>query len=361
MLYSIAYATVGVDMSGPVELDPNYVPNSVVIWGTFNNWANGVSMTNNPSAANTNIYYAVLSMAEGASIVIQVRYTNSLVGGFVYDYVNDSVYNNNARRLINLPVIPGTLYTNMPVFNFLDLALDDYLTKDTPVTFSVNMNGAVDTNGHPFNAASDNVYINGLFANGGGTFYPQSWYAWSGGGNPVSAPAGFQMTQAGSSTIYTNTITIPAGTPVALAYQYGLDEGAVNGGPIENEAASGDNHFRVVRSTATMPYVMPVDAFTNNPYQEPVFAPGDLYQGAGTLAGGNLSVGAEANGKIPVSWLGRPGAHLQVGTNVLSGSWQNISVTDGSTWSAGYNSSNGLVSVTNWPASGNLFFRLVKP
>ena len=361
MSYSIAYATVSVDMSGPVLLDTNFVPDSVVVWGTFNSWANGVSMTNNPSAANTNIYSAVLTMAEGSSVVLQVRYTNSLVGGFVYDYLDDSVYNNNARRTVTLPVLAGTLYTNLPVFSFLDLAMDDYLIKDTPVTFSVDMTGAVDTNGNAFDSSSDNVYINGMFANGGSTFYPQSWYGWSGGPNPVSAPAGYQLTQVGSSMIYTDTITIPAGTPVALAYQYGLDEGGLNGGPVENEAPSGANHFRVVRSTVSTPYVMPTDVFTNNPYAEPVFAPGNLYQGAGTLAGGQLNVGAETNGMIPVSWLGRPGAHLQVNPSVTGGTWQDIPTTDGTNWNAGYRSSNGLVSVTNWPASGDLFFRLVKP
>ena len=161
--------------------------------------------------------------------------------------------------------------------------------------------------------------------------------------------------------IYSDTITIPAGTPVALAYQYGIDEGGLNGGPVENEAASGANHFRVVRSTVSAPYVMPTDVFTNNPYAEPVFAPGNLYQGAGSLAGGQLKVGAETNGMIPVSWLGRPGAHLQVNSSLAGGTWQDIPATDGANWKAGYSSNNGLVSVTNWPASGNLFFRLVKP
>lgn len=361
--YSIAIATINVDMSGPVLLDPNYVPNSVVLWGTFNSWAGPVSMTNNPNAANTNIFSGVITCPENVQIVLQVRYTNSLVGGFVYDYINDSIYNNNARRILDFPFQPGTLNTNVPVFKFLDLGLDDYLTQDTPVSFSVNMNNAVGTDGHQFSASSDDVYINGIFANGGSTFYPQAWYAYSGGPNPVTAPAGFQMMQMGSSTIYTNTIIVPAGTPVALAYQYGMDEGRLNGGPtVTNEAPTGANHFRVVRSTVNTPYVLPQDVFTNNPYVEPVFAPGNLYQGAGTLSGGDLTVGAETQGKIPVSWLGRPGAHLQV-NSALTGTWQDIQVTDGTNWSAGNGSPNGLVSVTNWPASGvgPTFFRLVKP
>jgi hypothetical protein len=324
-------------------------------------------MTNNPLSANSNVFTtaSIITMAEGAPNLVQVRYTNSLVNngasGWVYDFSDDSVNNNNNRRTIALPITAAALHTNLPPFYFLDLAPDDYLAQDTPVTFSVDMNGAIGTDGHTNSPDTDDVYINGMFANGGGSFYPQQWYAWSGGPNPVSAPSGYQMIRVGSSTIYTNTIIIPEGTPVALAYQYGMDEGRVNGGPAENESASGVNHLRVVRSTAALPYVMPVDVFTNHPYMEPVFAPGNQYEGAGTLAGGNLSVGAEVAGKIPVSWLGRPGARLQVSSALSGGTWQTLSGTDGTNWTAGSPSTNGLLSVTNWPAAGTTFFRLVKP
>jgi hypothetical protein len=168
------------------------------------------------------------------------------------------------------------------------------------------------------------------------------------------------MIQEGSSSIYTNTIIIPAGTPVALSYQYGIDPGSVLGGPLEDEAPSGANHFRVVRSTALSPYVMAVDAFTNQPYVEPLFAPGNIYENMGTLSGGNLSVGASSGGKVPVSWLGRPGAHLQAASS-LNGPWTDIRVTDGTNWTGGVNTANGLMSVTNWPTSGQTFYRLVKP
>jgi len=300
-------------------------------------------------------------MPENVPVILQVRYTNSLVGGWVYDYVNDSVYNDNARRTITFPITATALNTNVPAFYFLDLALNDYLPKATPVLFSVDMNGAVDTNGYVFIPSSDSVYINGMFANGGGTPYPQAWYPWSGGINPVSAPPGYQMIREGSSTIYTNTISIPAGTPVALSYQYGIDPGSFNGGPLEDEAPTGANHFRVVRVTSGNPYSMPVDTFTNQPYQEPLFAPGNIYEGMGTLAGGHLSVGTPVAGAVPVSWLGRPGAHLQSATS-LNGPWTEIWNTDGTNWTSGVNTTNGLMSVTNWPsASGTTFFRLVKP
>ncbi|HEY1787414.1 MAG TPA: hypothetical protein VGJ73_04630, partial [Verrucomicrobiae bacterium] len=137
--------------------------------------------------------------------------------------------------------------------------------------------------------------------------------------------------------------------------------GQLNGGPLEDESPSGANHFRVVRSTALSSYAMPVDTFTNAPYGEPLFAPGNIYENMGTLAGGNLTVGAPASGKIPVTWLGRPGAHLQSATSV-AGPWTDIQATDGTNWTSGVNTANGLMSVTNWPgAGGQTFFRLVKP
>ncbi|HEY1787208.1 MAG TPA: hypothetical protein VGJ73_03590, partial [Verrucomicrobiae bacterium] len=235
----LATVTLNVDMSGPITYDPNYMPNSVTVWGTFNNWANGVNMTSNPSP-NNNIYSTTVTMPEGTAVIIQVRYTNNLVAAttpaspWVYDYTGDAVYNNNARRTVSVPITATTLSTNLPAFHFLDLAFDDYLPQPTPVTFSVDMSNAVGTDSHVFTPGSDGVYINGMFANGGGTPYPQSWYAWAGGVNPVSAPAGYQMVQEGTSSIYTNTVIIPAGAPVALSYQYGMDPGQLNGGPLED-------------------------------------------------------------------------------------------------------------------------------
>jgi hypothetical protein len=167
------------------------------------------------------------------------------------------------------------------------------------------------------------------------------------------------MVQVGSTTIYTNTIVLPAGTPVALSYQYGIDIGSVNGGPDEDEAPPQLVHYRAVRSTQFSPYVMPVDTFTNQPYVEPFFSTGNI--GAnGSLSGGDLSIGTPVAGNTPVSWLGRPGAHLQSAAN-LAGPWTDYPNTDGANWSNGVNTANGLLSVTNWPAAGTTFFRLVKP
>jgi hypothetical protein len=366
--YSIAHVTFNLDMSGVAKYDTNFVAGSVTAWGTFNSWSSGVILTNNLAASNTNLYTAIVTMGEGAPYILQFRYTNSYTGGWVYDYAQDGgpnwVNNNNYRHIVDLPITSAPLYTNLNYY-FNDLALDDYLPQDTAVQFSVDMNGAVGNDGHVFTPLVDSVYINGMFA-GATPSEPsaefgtsQFWYPWSQGLLPVPAPPGYQMIQEGSTTVYTNTIIVPKGTPVALSYQYGMDPSSFNGGPLEDECATTLVHYRGVRSTKFNPYVMPVDTFSTNPFVEPFFSTGNI--GAnGSLAGGNLTVGAPIAGRVSVSWLGRPGANLQSASSV-AGPWQNMPATDGANWNIGNSSANGFVSVTNWPSSGNVFFRLVKP
>ena len=358
----LATVTLKVDLSTVAKYDANWVPNSVTAWGSFNGWSGPVTMTNNLSAPNTNLYSATTTMGEGSAFVLQYRYTNTVVGGWVYDYAQNGgpvpTNNNNYRRIINLPVTSTVLTTNFPVVYFNDLAPNDVLPVATPVVFSVDTAGAVGTEGYPFNPSSDGLYINGNFANAGG--YPGAWYTWSGGVNPVAAPPGFQMTEVGTSTIYTNIFILPAGTPIALSYQYGIDPSSANLGPVEDETASGDIHYRVVRATKFNPYTFATDIFTSQPYDEPLLSVGNI-NAIGNVAGGNLTVGPAAGGTVPVSWLGRPGATLQVSASLAGGVWQNIPATDGTNWTAGFSSTNGFVSVTNWPAGGNAVFRLVKP
>jgi len=158
------------------------------------------------------------------------------------------------------------------------------------------------------------------------------------------------MTASGGG-IFTTTVALPNGTPVAFEYKYGI---GTNGdlGPEDIEAPDGQNHYRVVRSTVTGSYAMPQDTFGYQ-YHEPFFT-------YSAKADGWLKNGALSGGTVPVTWLGRPGAHLQSASNV-TGPWTDHFETDGTNWSAGFNSTNGLVSQTNWPTAGTTFFRLVKP
>ena len=342
-----------VDMSSQIQIGHFHPGSSVFVSGDFNSWAGtglgALALTNYPpynGGGNTNIYYG----------------TNTFVGspnstGPAYKFTDndpaqpagDNGYEQVNNRSFNLLAASGTLL--LPVVYFGDYDGSDYLAQDTAVSFRVDMNNAQGIDGHQFSAALDSIYINGQFANYNSQF--GSWYPWSDGQNPASAPAGYQMIEQGVTTIYTNTIIIPAGTPVGFEYKYGMDPNNNNGGPLDDEAGFKANHFRVVRSTALIPYPMPTDTFGNH-YGEPLFS--------GTSAGGgNLNVGPLVAGKVPVVWLGRPGAHLQVRGDLSSGTWQDMFATDGTNWTSGYSSTNGFVSQTNWPAVNASFFRLIKP
>jgi hypothetical protein len=345
----ISTVTFNVDMSVVAVTDTNYNPASVTMNGDFNGWSTGLAMTNNPSSSNTNIYSVVMQIGEGANVNFQYRYTHLSDGSTVYDHLNGA-NGGNGNRLLNVPAV---ISYNVPVVVFNDASLNDYLLKPTPVFFSVDMTGAVGFgDGHTFDPNSDNVYINGQFAN---------WYAWASGVNPAPAPSqDYKMVEEGVSMIYTNTLVIPAGTPVSFNYKYGIDIGSVNLGPADDEAASGLNHYRVVRSLGFNPYVLAQDKFGNQ-YGEPFFSSSSTGGGELTVGPASRSVDPPLKGTLPISWLGRPGAHLQVKTNLASSVWQDLPETDGTNWTSGHSSTNGFVSVTNVPVGSHAFFRLIKP
>jgi hypothetical protein len=338
----VSNITFTVDMSIVASTDTNFDRSTVTVDGTMNSWSDG-PCTNNPTAANTNIFTSstAYSVGLGSAQQYQFRYKTLSTAGYVYDHATGG-----GNRLFTAVNTNPNGTNHASVWN--DASADDYFFTPQAVTFSVSMTNSSgvlisDVNGHQFVPGTDHIYLNGAFV---------GWFAWE-SGQPVTYPAGYEMIRAGSSYIYTNTIIVNP-TTVDLIYKYGTDVGGVFGGPEDNEATSGQNHGRVVRTLTASPYQMPVDRFGNQ-YNEPYFT-------VGNAGAASLSVGAASGGKVPVSWLGRPGAHLQTKSSLTSGLWQDLWVTDGTNWNAGYYGTNGLVSVTNFPTSGGaLFIRVVKP
>jgi len=345
--------TFNVDMSVQI-LAGNFNPASqtVEVHGTFSDWL-GVTLTNNPSLPGNaaNVY----------SGVVPIRGALNSGESYWFDYYDNASFTKESETpkvstLDSGPthydrflLLPNVAATNLPVVLFSDLNTNDYLPAATAVTFSVNMNGAVTTAGYVFGTSpSDTVWINGAFI---------PWYPWYTPADPsgTAGPAQYQMFESATPGVYTNTIIIPVGGGLVVNYKYGIGIGTnspADGGPRDNEAAVNLNHNRVIRSTATGAYVLPLDKFGNQ-YVEPFFS-------VQAKADGQLQVGAPVGGAVPVTWLGRPGAHLQDTTN-LTGSWTDYPNTDGAHWTSGVNTTNGLLSVTNMPATGNNYFRLVKP
>jgi hypothetical protein len=146
------------------------------------------------------------------------------------------------------------------------------------------------------------------------------------------------MNQIGNSSLYTITVPVNMGQSLDLVYKYGIDG-------LDNEAGFLDNHERWVRSLPN--YTMPTDTFGaqgNTTVAEPSF--------------GNLAI-SKAGHKVNLSWIGRPGVHLQTSTNLsASAVWTNLFLTDGTNLPVG----PGGVAGTNYSVvPGTVFFRLTGP
>lgn len=305
----------------------------VCVSGAFNGWPGigptALTLTNDPTwGGNTNIYYATnVFIGTPSAFASAYKFTDtnpSQSGSGGYEPRTQD-------RSFNLLPANGVLV--LPVVYFGDASTNDYLAVDTLVTFNLNMAGRTSISNVTFDPAiHPPPYINGNFLTNG-------WIAtW----NPISL-APVQMTENPiGSTNYQFSYLVPKGHLVRVQYKCGFDDG-VNS--LDNEALSFQDKARFIRTTATGTYAMPKDNFGDQ-YNEPSF--------------GELSVGPASGGTVPVKWLGRPGVRLQ-STTSLTGSWTDHFQTDGTNWSIGASSTNGLVSSTNWPAgSGNRLFRLIK-
>ena len=290
-----------VDMTAEI-LNGNFTPGAgtVEVRGDFNGWGTPqILCTNDLAAVNTNLYSAVVHFMDGIGASHQYKFWSMIAPNGGWENGNNRVFN---LENTNLQILPVVFFDNINPSSLLP--------ADTVVTFSVNMTNAVGTDAHAFDPATDSVYVNGLPA---GTFATWDTFLPQLTNNPVG------------SRIYTLDYPMLKGSPVRQTYKY-----SING--FDNEAAAGSNHVRYVRSTGT--YAMPLDKFGNQ-LVEASF--GDLKAAHGTP------------GHVLISWLGRPGVHLQSRTNLVSGSWVDHLETDG-------------LSATNWPTgSGGLFFRLIGP
>lgn len=304
--------------------------------GDFNNWDSSGThnniCTNNPSASNTNIYSCTVNFTNGVNTTTQFKF------GYVngnweinpsHTYPGNPSVSPGNNRNFNMPDV-NNANVALPTVYFNDTSPNSVLPAATMVTFSVNMTNAVGTDAHVFNPNTDSVYLNGLVLTNGGpslnSVVPGYAFApWT--NNPTGNPLGNFLMQNNplGSEIYTIQLPIPGGYPAMVSYQY-----SINGNP--DEALNFTNHIRYIRTTGN--YVMPLDKF-GSMVQEQSF--------------GNLVAGPKSGGSVPITWLGRPGVHLQTRTNLTTGAWLDVSGTDGQ-------------SSTNYPVgSGASYFRLINP
>ena len=322
--------TFAVDMSVQTWNGSLAAGQQVFLQGNFNGW-NSQLCTNNPSAGNTNIYYATATITNGYGSTTEFKFLNGS-GNYEnnpsHTYPgNPSVIGGNQNRQFVMPSSTGGNFA-MPVVYYSDLSTNTVLPSPPAtnfVTFSVNMTNAVGTDSHVFNPNTDSVYLNGVdVTNSPGNY---SFDAWTNA--PAGNPLGNFLMQNNplGSEIYTITVPVPAGYPLAVSYQYSINGTA-------NEATNFQNHVRYIRSTGS--YAMPQDTF------------GSMIQEAAP-GFGNLAVGARSGANVPITWEGLPGVHLQTRTNLTSGAWLDVSGTTGQ-------------STANYPAGGGAsYFRLINP
>ena len=244
----------------------------------------------------------------------------------------------------------GSSDATNPLVFWNDLNTNQVLLEPTTITFTVNMAGAVDLYGFPFDVANDVVVINGDFVTPAWNSYPNNVppFFWTdanfydpidsisdyGPGNPYGP--NFILQNSGDSQHFTGTFTIPAGHSHLVNYKYGIyHDSSQFMTNCDNEASSGSDHHRYVRAVGT--YNFPTD----------IFGIQRTSQSAATEVLYGIATGTATAGHLPVSWLGFPGVHLQTSTNLANQVWQDLSGTDGA-------------GTTNWPTTGDVarFFRL---
>ncbi len=314
----------------------------VFLQGNFNNWTSQLC-TNNPSASNTNIYYATAIVTNGYGTTTQFKFLNG-AGNYennpVHTYPgNPSVLGGNQNREFIMPSATANSYT-LPTVYYSDISTNSVLPVPTMVTFTVNMTNAVGTDSSVFNPSVDSVYLNGLdTTNSLGNYSFDGWtnsLIVTGPSGYTNALSNFQMqNNPVGSEIYTITVpvpsgTIPAGYPLELSYQYTFGN---NSGLAIESLGAGNNHIRYIRSTGGT-YVLPEDTF-GSMVQEPAF--------------GNLAAGAKSGGNVPITWLGLPHVHLQTVSSLTNSTWTDLLGTDGQ-------------NSTNYPVgAGPSYFRLINP
>lgn len=337
--YAAIPVTFSVDMTVPIVTGALNFANSDTVFcaGTFQTNSFGISLggfllTNNPTAANTNVFSGTYVDRNAPGSGEQYKFVIlSGSGGTNYESPASTGGGNRTFLLGSTPITNALVYWS-------DYSPNNVVLVPTLVTFTVDMTGAMDLFGYPFDDGSDTLWVDGDYTS------PQ-WQVMSHyndltlSGDSYSV-GHFMQRVTPTGLIYTNQVLLPAGSPVLFNYKYGIihNDNGVNNTNVDNEAGYAQNHARYVRTQGS--YSFPTDTFGLQ-RTSPAAATESPCAG--------LAIHGATAGTIPITWLGMRGVHLQSSTNLLSGAWVDLNTTDGS-------------SSTNWPTStGSRFFRLVQP
>lgn len=304
---------------------------TVQLFGDYDNWTPGTTMTNTNSA-NPALFYATIQYIGGAESYQYFKYQTDPGGNWENPAASNLIGGN---RYVALLATNGNLVDGPVLFSDQQPppAADVISASNCMVTFTVDMtaavNGTVDGS-LGFTPGFDTVELNGL--NGGTN---DSFWTWSASAYPPQ----YSMTYIGNN-LYQITLPVNKGQLLNLTYDYGIDGQA-------NE--QNGNHQHYIRSQPN--YTMPTDVFASAAPAEQSF--------------GNLTITNLGN-QVSLSWLGRTGVYLQASTNLSNpNGWTTLPLTDGTnlivTQGPGNSPPVGY-AVTNIPTAGpSTYYRLVGP
>jgi hypothetical protein len=300
------------------SVDNVYARGSFNGWGDPNPLLTALLLTNNPSAADSNVYRGVASIQAPVGAC-----------GYAFKFWTDSptMSNSGYETRGNRGFSINSTNEVLPLVYWDDLTPCNVLDQNTAVTFSVDMTGAVGTDTTVYDGSGTQlVYINGSFVgwDSQGVADPD-W-----GTSPLPE---LVLTKNPTSNVHSVTLTnrFPAGSSFQVTYKYSL------GGP-DNESGFAQNHVRYVRTTAGVTnYAMPLDVWINTnpgvPREESAI--------------GGLAAKPSTPGNVSLEWTGLPCTYMQASTNV-SGPYNNLFEARG-------------VASTNLPTSGDqMYFRLTR-
>jgi len=286
----VAQVTFQVDMSAEI-LAGQFNPTSdfVSVAGGFNGWSPGIEFTNNPGATNPGLYSAVITITDIPGTTEYYKFVVDDGQNLGWEMPISTGGNN--RTFVFAP--PTNNQQLLPPVYFSDLSPSEIIISNTLVTFTVDMTGAVGSEGHVFDPNNDSLYLNGNFF---------GWWSW---GEPDLIDL---LTNVPGTELYRITVPVTAGSSRMLVYNYGI-----NG--FDDESSDQQSHVRYVRGSGNV--ILPTDVFGMT-LAEPLVTwspPAPITYG--TLLDSN-ELNATAN--VPGSFIYNPaaGSALNAGTQTLS-------------------------------------------
>jgi hypothetical protein len=222
--------TFQVDMTEQIGSSFNPPGDTVSAHGTFNGWGAGVNLTNNPAAANPNLYSGTVSDTSDANGTV-----------LIYKYVIDGgTYENTYdgdNRCAQLPAGGASLFLPASFFDDAGPVIEANVTFQVDMAEQINV-GAFDVD--------STVEVHGGF-NG-----------WSSGDTLTNDPAISTTNAVGivTSNVYVGTFAVTAPTNGTQEYKYVIQPGTVYEGPAnsDSDVDNGNNRF-FISTTQTLPIV----------------------------------------------------------------------------------------------------------